>query len=212
MGTQVQRAGLLFVLAVWAAGCGYDYAEAPNLASAGTDIVCFGDSITRGYGATDGNDYPAVLGRLLGQPVVNAGRDGDTTESAYRRLDEVLAATQPRVVIVELGGNDVLRGVPPATTIDYLDRITARCLEAGAMVVLVHAKFGLFADPLYDGFEEIAARHGVPLVENALSGILGRPSMSSDQIHPNDAGYALLAERVAEVVRPLLEAADKARR
>jgi acyl-CoA thioesterase-1 len=194
-----------------AAGCGTDYADVTNLQSAGTDIVCFGDSITRGYGASPGQDYPAQLSRLLGVPVINAGRDGDTTESALERLEEDVLSLNPRLVVVELGGNDFLNKVPHDKTFANLDRIVGACQGSGAMVVLVHAKFGLWSDPYWDGMKKIADERGVPVVKKALSGILGNPQRMYDQIHPNSEGYALLAERVAETVEPLLEAADAAR-
>jgi lysophospholipase L1-like esterase len=144
--------------------------------------------------------------------VINSGSDGDTAEDALRRLERDVLSHRPRGVIVLIGGNDVLRRNDRQVTLDAVDRIVARCAQAGAIVVLVHGKYGLFDDPYRDGFEQIAAQHNALLVKHALKGILGNPSHSSDQIHPNDAGYALLAERVAEAMRPLLEAADEARR
>ena len=116
---------------------------------------------------------------------------------------------KPRVVIVLLGGNDVLRKAKKEETLRNMDEIVSRCVRAGAMVVLVHAKYGLFGDPYKDGFSEIAKRHKALLVTGALKNILGNPSHSSDQIHPNDAGYALLAARITHAVIPLLEAADR---
>lgn len=199
-------------LAVLAASCGPDYGRVANLASTGSNIICFGDSITRGYGASTGNSYPEQLSALLGRPVVNAGVDGDTTGTALQRLERDVLAHDPRIVIVELSGNDFLRRVPHADTRNNLDTIVRRCTEADAMVVLVHAKFGILgSDPYLDVFETIADRHGALLVRNVLKGVLGNPSRMSDRIHPNDSGYALVAERVAEVVKPLLEAAESAR-
>src|SRR5688500_13687859 len=79
------------------------YSRVTNLASAGSSIVSFGDSLTAGFGAGPGEDYPSELSKRLGIAVMNAGVSGDTTESALARLDEVLA-TKPRMVIVGLGG------------------------------------------------------------------------------------------------------------
>jgi acyl-CoA thioesterase I len=191
--------------------CGPSYQRVTNLDSSANAIVCFGDSITRGYGASPGNTYPEVMGRLLGRPVINAGRDGDTTESGLARLDRDVLAHQPRLVIVGLGGNDFLRKVPANTTYSNLERIVERIHASGAMVVVVHGKFGVFGDPYLDDMKTIATTHGALLVRDALKDILGRPARMHDQIHPNDLGYALLAERVAAVVGPLLEAADRAR-
>jgi acyl-CoA thioesterase-1 len=198
----------IVAMLVFASGCGPDYDYVANLDSAGSAIVCFGDSLTRGYGVEAGRDYPSQLSRLLGEPIINAGRDGDTTGSALERLDEDVLVHAPRLVIVELSGNDFLKRVPKEETFANLDQIVARCVAAGAMVVLVHAKFGLWSDPYIQGFEEIAEKHGALLVENVLNGILTNPKRMYDRIHPNEEGYRLMAERVAEVVRPLLEEAE----
>lgn len=193
------------------AGCGANYDRVANLGNAGDVLVCFGDSITRGYGVQAEQAYPSQLSRLLHRPVVNAGRDGDTTGSALNRLERDVLSHRPRVVVVELGGNDLLNRVPREETLSNLEQIVARCVAAGSMVVLVHAKFGIWSDPFADGFEDVAKRHGAVVVWKSLSGILGNTKLMHDQIHPNADGHRLLAERVAAVVEPLLEAADKQR-
>lgn len=185
--------------------------EVANLTAPGETIVCFGDSITKGYGASPGNDYPSQLEQKLGRPVVNAGENGDTTADALLRLDTDVLVLRPRLVIIELAGNDLLRKIPKETTADNLETIVERCITAGCMVALVHGRLGLFRDPYWAHFKEIAGQHGAVIVKDSLRGILGNPRMMSDQIHPNDAGYALLAQRVAEVVGPLLGRADDAR-
>lgn len=192
--------------------CGPSYSHVANLRSTGTAIVCFGDSLTRGYGASPGHDYPSLMAAQLGHEVVNAGRDGDTTESALARLESDVVARQPRLVVVALGGNDVLQQTAKESTMRNLEAMVTRIVGCGAMVVLVHAKFGLFDDPYRDGVKAIAKEHGAAVVWGVLDDILGRPSRMYDQIHPNDAGYALMADRVTAVVAPLLEAADAALR
>lgn len=192
-------------------GCGPSFKDTANLANPNQAIIAFGDSITVGFGASPGADYPNVLAQLINAPVINAGRNGDTTASALQRLDSDVLALQPRLVIVEFGGNDFLRKVPQEEVYRNLDQILARIVQAGAIPVLVHAKFGIFNDPYYDGYAEVAERHRAVLITNVLKDILGNPRNMSDQIHPNDAGYRLLAERIAEVVGPLLEAAQEAR-
>ncbi len=192
-------------------GCGPRFDDVANLGNGRETIVCFGDSLTRGHGASPGRDYPAVLSAHLGQPVINAGRDGDTTATALNRLEEDVLAHAPRLVIVKLGGNDFLRRQSQEQTARNLEEIVSRCVQSGAMVMVVHAKFGLFRDPYRDDFQAIAEQHGAVFVGNTLRGILGRPARMSDQIHPNDAGYALLAERIANVAGPLLEEAGAVR-
>ncbi|MCH7960309.1 MAG: arylesterase [Candidatus Hydrogenedentes bacterium] len=193
-------------------GCGPDFETVANLNSTGSRIVCLGDSITKGYGATPGNDYPSILSSLLGVPVINAGVNGDTTAGALARLQRDVLDRDPMLVIVELSGNDLVRRVPKIETERNLDRIVKQCIEHGAMVVLVHCKFGiLLSDPYLETHQTIAEARGTLLVENALRGIFGNPARSVDQIHPNDEGYALLAERVFAVVEPLLRESGKSR-
>src|SRR5215212_11260441 len=81
-----------------------------NIASRGSAIIAFGDSLTAGYGANPGEDYPSRLSTMIGATIVNAGVNGDTTESALARVDADVLARDPRIVLVGLGGNDLLRG------------------------------------------------------------------------------------------------------
>src|SRR6185369_16988165 len=103
---------LLLVVIAWPS----PYANVRNLDSRGANIIAFGDSLTAGYGAGGGEDYPTRLSALIGEPVINAGVSGDTTASALARLDADVLSRDPRIVIVGLGGNDFLGGVAlPAT-------------------------------------------------------------------------------------------------
>lgn len=193
-------------------GCGPSYKNTANLDTPNEGIVCLGDSLTRGYGASAGNSYPEQLSRILGEPVINAGIDGNTSADALARLERDVLSHSPRLVIVLLGGNDFLRQIPREKTIKNIDQIVAQCVAARSMVIVVHLKAGLISDPYRDGFERIAKRHGAVFVPRILKGIFAKPSMMTDQIHPNDRGYALMAERIAEVAAPLLEMADAHRR
>jgi lysophospholipase L1-like esterase len=197
-------AGLLLA----AAGCGR---EVPNLDSPGTAIVCLGDSITAGVGAGGEPAYPARLSALLGVPVINAGVPGETAAEGRARLSAVLAH-DPWLVIVELGGNDLLRRVPPERTEADLRAIVEGVLAAGAvpMLVAVDNPVPLVGGRLGDLYDRLGERYGVPVVDDALTDILGDRSLKSDEIHPNAAGYARLAEAVAKAVRPLL--AERRRR
>lgn len=199
--------GMIAAVAV-CLGCAPDYGSMANLDTRGSQIICLGDSITRGYGSTQGKDYPSVLSGLLGLPVVNAGINGDTTASALARLEYDVLDRDPALVIIGLGGNDLLSGTPREETIANLDAIVSACIDRGAMVVLVHSKFGILAsDPYRDGHEALSKKYKTALVPNSLKDIFGNPRRMSDQIHPNDQGYALIAQRVHEVVAPLLQEA-----
>ena len=193
-------------------GCGRDdYNYVRNINSAGQAIICFGDSLTEGLGASQGEDYPSVLSRLIAAPVVNAGHRGDTTAAALERLDSDVLDKNPRLVIVLLGGNDFLRQVPIGDTRKNLEAIVQRIQERGAMVVITGMKLGLFTDEYGAMVENIAEKFGALLVPQVTKGILTDSKLRSDPIHPNGAGYRLIAERIAEKVRPLLERADRER-
>ena len=185
------------------AGCGGP--AVPNLESSGTTIVCLGDSITAGVGAGGGATYPQRLAELLGVPVVNAGVPGDTAAQGRARLGAVLAQ-DPWLVIIELGGNDLLQRVPVERTEADLAAVVAAVLDAGAvpMLIAVDNPMPLVGRHLGEVYERVGDRFGVPVVDGVLRDILADRSLKSDEIHPNAAGYAKLAAAVADEVRPLL--------
>jgi acyl-CoA hydrolase len=182
-----------------AGGCRPD---APNLDSRGKTIVCLGDSITSGVGAAPGQPYPERLAARLGLPVINAGVPGDTAEDGLARVADALAQ-DPWLVIVELGGNDVLRRVPPERTEAALRQVLERLLAARVVPVLVELRVP-FAARYGAIYEKLSDEYDVPLVEDALHDILLDPALKSDPIHPNGDGYERLAEAVADEVGPLL--------
>jgi len=201
---------LLFVVLLGACG-GERYDHIRNIRSAGESIVCFGDSLTEGVGAGPGEDYPSALSRLLGFPLINAGRRGDTTAEALSRFQEAVAGRNPRLVIVLLGGNDFLRQVPLLETRKNLEEIVSRIQAEGAMVAIAGIRLGWFTDEFGAVFEETAKKLGAFYIPQVMRGILNDSSLRSDPIHPNGAGYRLIAERIAEKIKPLLREADRLR-
>lgn len=187
------------------------YGKVKNLESGATSIVAFGDSLTAGYGAASGEDYPSKLAARIGKPVENAGLSGETTEGALARIDADVLSRSPRVVIVGLGGNDFLRGVPLATSEANLRSIVRRIQGRGAMVILLGFQFPSLKADYEEMYERVAADEGCLLVPDTLDGILNNPKLKSDEIHPNAAGYDLMAERIAGPCAKLLEKADEAR-
>jgi acyl-CoA thioesterase I len=181
-----------------------------NLDSGGAGIIAFGDSLTAGFGAATGDDYPSQLSRITGMTVQNAGVSGDTTESALARVDDVIARN-PRIVIVGLGGNDFLRRLPLSSTEANLRTIVRRIQEAGAMVVLLGFRFPSISGNYEDMYERVAEEERALLVEGTLKGILNNPALKSDEIHPNARGYELMATRVADPLRKLMKKADASR-
>jgi acyl-CoA thioesterase-1 len=186
------------------------YARVANLGSRGANVIAFGDSLTAGYGAAPGDDYPAHLSTLLGQPVQNAGVSGDTTASALTRLDDVLGR-DPRIIIVGLGGNDFLQGVPIASTETNLRTLVQRIEAGGSMVVLLAFRFPSLNADYEEMYTRVAKQEHCLLIKGVLSGILTDPSLKSDEIHPNARGYALMAERMAGPCAALIRKADASR-
>lgn len=210
---QMRSLGACFILSLGLIlfACQHDnfYRSVRNLNAQGATVVCLGDSLTEGAGADQNEDYPAALARRLSYPVINAGRSGDTSADALARIEADVLAHNPRLVIVLLGGNDFLQQIPLSQTKTNLEEIVRRIQDQGAMVALVGMRLGLFTDEYGTVYETIAAKHGALLIAEALKGILSDPKLRSDPIHPNGAGYRLLAERVFGAIKPLLAEADR---
>lgn len=178
---------------------------APARPTSGERIIAFGDSLVQGVGASPGRDIVSVLSRRLGVPIVNAGRSGDTTGAALTRLDSSVLSRNPRIVIVLLGGNDMLRRVPRATTFANLDAIVSRIRARGAAVILVSVELGFGTGADGRAYEELASRTSSALVRDILDGIFGRQALMSDGIHPNDRGYEMMADRIEPALKDLIK-------
>ena len=198
------------VLVVWALWPS-PYSRVVNVASRGSNIIAFGDSLTAGYGAQPGEDYPSKLSKLIDAPVINAGVSGDTTDMALARIDADVLSRDPRIVIVGLGGNDFLRSVDIATTERNLRTIIRRIHGAGAMVVLLGFRFPSLSVDYEKMYERVADDEGCLLVPRMLRGIITDPNLKSDEVHPNARGYQIMAERVAGPCRKLIKKANAAR-
>lgn len=170
--------------------------SAPSGATWAVPVVVLGDSLTAGVGASE-PEFMCVsrLETTLGCKVVNAGVSGDTTRSALGRLESVLKE-HPRVLVLLLGGNDMLTRIPLEETMSNLERMIVAFQGEGAMVVLVGIQPPYVGGKYGRAFRALARRRGCVYVPHILKGIMGTPSLMSDQIHPNDAGYGLVAERI----------------
>jgi len=194
--------GLAVLAALWSLRSGTPHAAKPT---AGERVIAFGDSLVEGVGASTGRDVVSLLSARVGVPIVNAGRSGDTTGTALARLDSAVLSRRPRVVIIVLGGNDFLRRIPHEETFANLDAIVDRIRERGAAVILAGLSFGVFTDAYGDRYENLARRTSSGLVPDILAGILGHPDLMADQIHPNDRGYGIMADRIEPALRDLLK-------
>ena len=188
--------------------------KAPEKADARPVIVAFGDSLTAGFGAEPGNSFPDFLQQELDRAglawrVVNAGVSGDTTTDGLNRVPEVLTY-HPRIVILEFGGNDGLRGLPLDTTRANLDQMLAAFQKAGVEVLLA----GMTLPPNYGpeyihGFEtiytDLAAKYRVRRIPFLLEGVGAHPDlMQRDGMHPTAAGNRRVAATVMRYLKPML--------
>jgi acyl-CoA thioesterase I len=202
----LQRYTFLVVALVTVAAISYLRSGPPRAArpTAGQNLIAFGDSLVSGRGTSAGRDFVSVLATRLGEPVINAGRNGDTTETALARLDRDVLSRNPKVVLVLLGGNDFLRRVPRHTTFANLATIVDRIRQRGSAVVVVGVSGGILADSDSDDYEAVARAASAGFVGDILSGIMGRSELMADAIHPNDHGHAIMADRLEPVLRELL--------
>ena len=168
------------------------------------NIIFFGDSLVEGVGATIGNDLPSQASRQSGYEILNGGWTGDTAASALQRLERDVLEKNPKLVIVLLGGNDFLTEVPPDETFLNLGEIIDKIQARQAAVLLVGVRGGVLDDPYKQRFEELAKTKNVSYIPNILDGVIGHPDLMTDPVHPNDAGYGKMAERILPALRDIL--------
>jgi acyl-CoA thioesterase-1 len=199
---QVMRIRDFWILALLCAlaGCG---GKVPQLTKVGANdvIVAFGDSLTYGTGAAEHESYPEVLAQLTGRKVVSAGVPGEITAHALQRLPGLLGEHKPKLVIVCLGGNDMLRKVSEAETIANLRAIVRKVKDSGADAVLVGVPRPALLTSAPKFYEEITKEFDIPYEGAAVTSVLYKPEFKSDPIHPNAAGYRRIAEALAELLR-----------
>ena len=194
--------GLLCCCAVILVGCSKK--EIKNIGARGKTIVCFGDSITFGYGVNPGEGYPSALAKQLNIPVINAGIDGDTSTEALKRLDADVLSRDPLLVIIEFGGNDFLRQVPKEITVNNIKQMVERVQAHGAMVAIADISAGIFMREYRLAYRKIAQEKSAIFIPSILSGIITNPSMKSDFLHPNAPGYKIIAEDIFRAIKPFL--------
>lgn len=195
--------------------------QAPSEAASKEDtkkvLVVFGDSISAGYGVPGGRSYPDDLQHKLDAAgyrwrVVNMGVSGDTTQGGVARMNRAVAA-KPNIVLLELGGNDGLRGLPLAMTRMNLEQMVSTFQRAGAQVMIA----GMTLPPNYGmdyvhGFEKIftdvAAKYKAPLIPFIFADII-TPDLryfQPDHIHPTTEGAEIISNTVFRAIKPLLGA------
>jgi acyl-CoA thioesterase-1 len=202
-------AALVVVFAGWVAWRHFSIGNVRNVHSRGSNVIAFGDSLTAGYGAQAGEDYPSRVSAATGITIINAGVSGDTTEIALARLEKDVLSRDPRIVIVGLGGNDYLQSTSITTTEENLRSIIDKIESAGAAVILLGFRFPSINADYEAMYKRVAKDKGCLLVPNVLSGILTHPELKSDEIHPNARGYQMMADRIAGPLQKLMRASKR---
>ena len=204
----VAKATTIAALALAAAG-------SPPLAAEPLKILALGDSLTAGYGLAEADSFTTRLENALKDKgydvqVINAGVSGDTTAGGRSRLDWALG-DQPQVAVVELGANDGLRGLDPASTRENLDAIltTLKDRKIPTLLAGMYAPRNLgreYGDRFNAIYPDLAAKHGVPLYPFFLDGVALDPKLNQeDGMHPNAKGVAVVVEGILPHLTPLID-------
>lgn len=197
----LKLACLIIAASLLGCGDGNRTGSLPPLGSQ-AQILAFGDSLTHGTGASAEQSYPAVLDELIQHTVIRSGVPGETSREGLQRLPGVLDDIEPDLVLLCLGGNDMLRKGSLATVKanlqQMIDIITGRGIPLVLIAVPEPALLGLDAPPLY---AELAQANDLPLQNTIMAEVLSESSLRSDRIHPNAAGYRQIAEALAELLR-----------
>lgn len=176
---------------------------------AGSVVLALGDSLTQGAGVTREEAWPDLLANKTGWVVVNGGVNGDTSEAALRRLPNLLEQHNPVLVLVALGGNDMLRHIPQQQTVANLEQILTLIKAHGAKPVLLEtpnpslmgAVFQNLSAP--DFYRKVAEEQQVPLIEDAIAEVISDPKLKGDPLHPNAAGHMRLSEKIFKELKSI---------
>lgn len=191
---------LALALVSMLAACGDKTPPLPRLGAEDV-ILAFGDSLTYGTGAGQSESYPAVLAQLIGRKVVGAGVPGETTAEGLERLPATLDEVQPKLLLLCMGGNDMLRKMSAAGIEANLRAMVQLARTRGVGVVLI----GVPTPELFGGppelYDRVAKEFSLPLERKALNDILFDRSLKSDTIHPNAAGYRRFAQALADLLK-----------
>mgnify|MGYP003676350891 FL=1 len=202
-GRFLMLAGIGLSAIISVTGCGSEPQQ--DTLPAGSTVVALGDSLTYGYGANPKTAYPTVLAELSKWNVVNAGVNGDTSADVLTRVNEI-TEQNPDLVLLGVGGNDVLQRIAPDTTranivatIDTLQSNNIDVVLIAEPYLSTSALFGKASDnPLY---EDIAEAEGIPLYSDGWSTVLSDEALKSDKIHANAAGYRQFAEGLHDYLK-----------
>jgi len=184
-------------------------------ASFAKTIMVLGDSISAGYGMPINKGWVSVLQQTLNEQnspytLINKSISGDTTAGGLARIDKALEQYKPEIVLLELGANDGLRGMPPVLIKQNLRKLIHRIQEKGAGVLLlsmrIPSNYGKrYTDMFYNNYPDLAEEMEIPFVPFILEDVaLAQDMMQSDGLHPNEKAQPLIANKVWEHLHPLL--------
>jgi lysophospholipase L1-like esterase len=152
-------------------------------------LLAFGDSLTFGYGADPDKSYPAQLSRLIDKKIINAGSNGELSKEGLERLPALLDKYQPQLLLLCHGANDMLQKKDLTQMKSNVQSMVKMAQSRGIQVVLISVpKVGLILSSLPE-YEQVAEQLNIPLENDVISDVLQQPSLHSDMIHPNAAGY-----------------------
>ncbi|HEY2867696.1 MAG TPA: arylesterase [Pyrinomonadaceae bacterium] len=216
---------VIAVLGFWLVGCGaakHSSASAvnrplvlPETSSGKPKIVAFGDSLTAGFGLTENESYPYLLQQKLkadgfDYEVVNAGVSGDTSQGGLERIDWVLGMDNVKIVVLELGANDLLRGIPVAKMRSNLDQMIAKAQSKGIKVLLC----GMLAPPTMgsqyqhdyiETFPDLADKYHTAFLPFLLDNVALKKELNqADGIHPNAEGEKIMTDNVYKELKKML--------
>jgi len=189
----------LCLLLILVNGC----SERPKLERLPADavILAFGDSLTFGTGASEGESYPAQLEKLVGRRVVRAGVPGEVTAQALSRLPAALDEHSPRLLVLCIGGNDFLRRLGNGQAERNVREMVKLARSRGIGVLLLGTPEPGFTVTPPKFYATIAKEYGLAYEESVIGQVLKDSTLKADPIHPNARGYRLIAERVAETLK-----------
>jgi len=172
--------------------------DSPQLIKLSDDdlILAIGDSLTFGTGTSPNTNSPSILQSLSKRTVINAGIPGETSDKTLLRINQLLRQHQPALVILCIGGNDILRWKDLAQTQNNIQQMIDIVQQQGSELVLIAvAEFGLYPSAP-DFYQTLADKNKLPLDNETIPALLRDSQYKSDTIHPNQAGYQLLAEEI----------------
>ena len=194
----VQEFVFVAVAVVFLAGCSSDALQPLNEDAV---ILAFGDSLTEGRGTTRDKSYPAVLEELTGFSVANHGVSGETSAEGLARLPRVLRETQPSLMLLMHGGNDILRNMDHAAAKSNIAGMIQLAAEHGVSTVLIGIPEKSLFSRVAPFYREVATASNILFEDEIISKLLKTPGVKSDTVHFNARGYRAIAERIYELLK-----------